>query len=109
MAEIATDSRNEELQQGEAFAFPASHAQARLFFLDRLDPGNAAYHMPFALRLTGPLDVAALERGLSEVYCRHEALRTRFEEVDGEVLQLLYPPEPLTLARVDLSTLPEGE
>ena len=109
MAKIATDSRNEELQQGEAFAFAASHAQARLFFLDRLDPGNAAYHMPFALRLTGPLDVAALERGLSEVYCRHEALRTRFEDVDGEVLQLIYPPEPLTLARVDLSTLPEGE
>ncbi|HEV2146952.1 MAG TPA: amino acid adenylation domain-containing protein, partial [Longimicrobiaceae bacterium] len=59
-------------------ALPASYAQQRLWVVDRLEPGSAAYNMPFALRLTGALDVEALERTLAEVVRRHETLRTRF-------------------------------
>jgi amino acid adenylation domain-containing protein/FkbM family methyltransferase len=64
----------------EADRWPLSPAQHRLWFLDRLDPGQATYNIPAAVRLAGPLDVSALERSLSRVVYRHETLRTRFPE-----------------------------
>ena len=62
---------------------PLSFAQQRLWFLDQLEPGSTAYNMPIALRLRGPLDVAALEQSFSEVVRRHEVLRTRIESCGG--------------------------
>src|SRR5215213_4998125 len=55
---------------------PLSLAQQRLWLLHQLDPGNDPYYLPFYYRVTGPLDVAALERGLNEIIRRHEILRT---------------------------------
>jgi aspartate racemase len=61
------------------------------------------------LRLTGHLDVVAMERALSEIIRRHEILRTTFETIDGESLQIVHPPQPWKLASVDLSRLPRAE
>ncbi|MEJ3749201.1 amino acid adenylation domain-containing protein, partial [Actinomycetes bacterium KLBMP 9797] len=66
---------------------PLSYAQARLWFLHRLDRSTAAYHMPIAVRLDGDLDVAALRAAFDDVVARHEALRTVYPEVDGEPYQ----------------------
>ncbi|HST62260.1 MAG TPA: condensation domain-containing protein, partial [Longimicrobium sp.] len=85
---------------------PLSFAQERLWFLDRLAPGTATYNMPAALRLTGALDVAALERALGEVVRRHEALRTTFAEADGTPVQVIAPFAGFALAMEDLSALP---
>ncbi|HYN22156.1 MAG TPA: condensation domain-containing protein, partial [Thermoanaerobaculia bacterium] len=71
--------------------FPLSFAQARLWLLERLKPGTAVYHMAGAASLTGPLNVAALGRALGEVARRHDALRTRFREVDGTPVQEIVP------------------
>ena len=62
---------------------PLSFAQERLWFLDQLAPGSTVYNMPGAFRLTGRLDIAALERSLNEIMRRHEALRTTFRSVEG--------------------------
>src|SRR6185436_19644310 len=59
-------------------ALPLSFAQQRLWFLDQLEPGSAAYHIPAALRMRGALDIAALERAIGAIVARHEVLRTRF-------------------------------
>ncbi|MFN8178108.1 MAG: non-ribosomal peptide synthase/polyketide synthase [bacterium] len=86
-----------------------SFAQARLWFLERLEPGTAAYQLPTLLRLTGDLDVPALERALSEVVRRHEALRTRFVEGPLGPEQIVEPAETVRLEIVDLSALSPSE
>ncbi|MFI0940653.1 amino acid adenylation domain-containing protein [Streptomyces sp. NPDC021020] len=74
---------------------PLSPAQERLWFMHRLDPHDASYNMWMAKRLRGPLDEAALRRALDAVTARHEILRTRFPEVDGEPTALVEPPSPV--------------
>ncbi|WP_414445210.1 amino acid adenylation domain-containing protein [Burkholderia sp. 22PA0106] len=91
---------------------PLSFAQQRLWFLDQLDRrASAAYHLPIGLRLSGVLDVASLQRALDRIVERHEALRTRFDLVDGEPVQHIDAPARFALATHDLSTLavPERE
>jgi hypothetical protein len=85
-----------------------SFAQARLWFLEQLEPGSSAYNIPAAVRLTGSLDVAALEQSLNEIVLRHEALRTTFGMVSGEPIQVIAPVKALTLPLVDLRSLPEA-
>jgi amino acid adenylation domain-containing protein len=89
---------------------PLSFGQERLWFLDRLEPGHTALNMPFALRLRGRLDVAALRRALAAVTDRHEVLRTAFREAGGRPLPVISPPGDLSrtpLPVVDLTGLPE--
>ena len=87
-------------------ALPLSFAQQRLWFMDRLEPGSALYNIPMAMRLEGALDVEVLERALDELVHRHESLRTTFQQGEREAFQLISPPSPLALARVDLRELP---
>ena len=65
-------------QERHGNVFPLSFAQRRLWFLQQLEPQNAFYNRPIAFRLTGWLNVAALERSLALVVQRHEVLRTTF-------------------------------
>ncbi|MGH9332371.1 MAG: amino acid adenylation domain-containing protein, partial [Vicinamibacteria bacterium] len=79
-----------------------SFAQQRLWFLDRLEPGNTAYNMWHAFRLEGPLDEGALEKSLRELVRRHESLRTTFVAIDGEPRQRIGSENSFTLERRDL-------
>ncbi|MEO3861964.1 amino acid adenylation domain-containing protein [Acrocarpospora sp. B8E8] len=62
---------------------PLTPGQERLWFLHRLDPADASYNMPVALRIHGSLDRTALRRVLTEIVTRHDVLRSRFTEQDG--------------------------
>src|ERR1044072_8925048 len=68
---------------------PLSFAQQRLWFIDQLEPGNTVYNVPVAVRLQGSLNRAALEQTFSEVIRRHEVLRTRFDTVGGQAVQVI--------------------
>ncbi|GAA1737698.1 amino acid adenylation domain-containing protein [Luedemannella helvata] len=82
---------------------PLTFGQERLWFLDRLEPGDPSYNIPLAYRLRGPVDADALERALGVVEGRHEALRMRFAERDGEPVQVVAPPGGVRLERLDAS------
>ena len=87
---------------GSAELFPASFAQKRLWFLERLVPDTGTYNVPLALRVKGRLDLDALEAALRSLVARHESLRTTFVEVDGEPVQVVHPSSVFEIQRCDL-------
>ena len=86
----------------EVDVIPCSFAQQRLWFLDQFKPGDPAYNIPVALRLTGAVDASVLERCLNEIVHRHESLRTTFISEDGRPSQVVYPELTLKLFTGDL-------
>ncbi|MBV8201787.1 MAG: AMP-binding protein, partial [Acidobacteria bacterium] len=85
---------------------PLSFAQQRLWFLDRLEPGSAAYNLPSAVRLRGKVAVPELAWIFAEVVRRHEVLRTTFGSRAGQAVQLVAAFAPPALPVVDLAALP---
>jgi hypothetical protein len=88
---------------------PLSFAQQRLWFLSKLEPNSPAYNIHVVRRLTGPLNVKALEQALAEIVTRHESLRTRFEDVGGVPQQVIDEPREWKLKLIDLSSTDEKE
>ncbi len=94
---------------------PLSFAQERLWMMDRLTPGLTAYNLVNWWRVTGPLDVMALERSLQEIALRHEVLRTTFSTGEnGEAAQIVHPSAQLSMRHLSvvsssLSQLAEEE
>ncbi|HEY3919586.1 MAG TPA: amino acid adenylation domain-containing protein [Stellaceae bacterium] len=86
---------------------PLSFQQQRLWFLHELDGANAAYNIAHALRLTGPLDRAALLASLEAIVARHETLRTAIGASDGAPAQVIAATLVLSLEETDLRALPE--
>ncbi|MEO7021510.1 MAG: amino acid adenylation domain-containing protein [Ktedonobacteraceae bacterium] len=90
-------------QDGELF--PLSFAQQRLWILEQINPNTPLYNVPLALRLSGNIDLAALNYALSEVVRRHEALRTAFVERAGVPFQKIAQVTNLPLPLIDLRSL----
>ena len=88
---------------------PLSYAQQRLWFLDQLQPGNSAYNVPGAMRLTGAIDQQALARSINEIVTRHEALRTVFATVGRTAEQRIQRDVDGKLSVTDLSALAEDD
>lgn len=85
----------------------ASDNQAAVWFLESGGEAGPLHNIPYALRLSGPLDVEALRASLQSLLDRHEGLRMRFELDGGRLLQEPIPAAELELPLVDLSGLPD--
>src|SRR5579885_3215237 len=91
------------------YRFPCTPGQQSLWFLDRLSPGNPAFHIAVRLRMEGALNPLLLERAINGVVERHEILRTTFLSVDGEPVQAVHNTASVPLPCDDLSGLNEWE
>ncbi|WP_235006684.1 non-ribosomal peptide synthetase [Calothrix rhizosoleniae] len=88
---------------------PLSFAQERLWLLNQIEGSSATYNIPAAVRITGKLDVNALQESLSEIVRRHEILRTSFQTVNGKPIQVIYPEATITINMLDLQQLVGSE
>ncbi|HEX7186487.1 MAG TPA: amino acid adenylation domain-containing protein, partial [Thermoanaerobaculia bacterium] len=102
------DERRIGRQARDNGPIPLSFSQERIWFLDRLEPGNTALNMPGAVELDGPLHPAALSAAIEEITRRHESLRTTFTVAGGAPCQRISPPAPFPMPVADLSALPEA-
>ena len=90
---------------------PLSFAQQRMWFMEQLTPGIALYNVPWAVRLTGPLDVGALRRSLKSLVERHRILRTTYQATEGVPYQVVSESASLPFHVIDLrgSSIANGE
>jgi amino acid adenylation domain-containing protein len=88
---------------------PLSFSQQRLWLFLQLDPENISYNVYEAIVLKGHLQVPALAQSFSEIVRRHEVLRTTFQVVSGEPMQVIAEPHPIALEVIDLRQLPRQE
>ncbi len=95
-------------RQADRKVAPLSYNQQSLWLLNQLMEGAPIYHTPTAAKLTGTLDVAALQSALKTIFARHDALRTVFKIDDGTPVQLV-SDVPLDVPLIDLTERSESD
>lgn len=93
----------------DLYAMPASPVQRRFWLLSQIERDNPSFHMAAAVRISGSINARAMEQSFESVIARHETLRTTFEEIDKEIVQVISGPKPFRLPVVDLQAVPETE
>lgn len=93
--------------EGGLRKIPASEAQVRFWMLDRLNPGDASFDLRIRLELTGPLQADALVAAIENLTVQQEILRTTFEEVDGQVWQIIHPDPAIDFRRISITASPD--
>ncbi|PEP80278.1 condensation domain-containing protein, partial [Bacillus pseudomycoides] len=88
---------------------PLSYAQQRLWFMNQLEPNSSLYNIPTTWCLKGKWAIEALEKGYNALIHRHEMLRTVFQEINGEPLQVIEDYTTKSLQVIDLRHLPQEE
>lgn len=81
-------------------SLPLSFAQERLWFIDQLE-GTQHYHIPTILRLSGQLDLAALEYAFSSLIGRHEILKTVYRQAEGKASQRIVSARDWAISQID--------
>ncbi|HVE64938.1 MAG TPA: condensation domain-containing protein, partial [Thermoanaerobaculia bacterium] len=93
----------------EICVFPASFAEERLLFLDRLEPASAQYNISASYFVEGELDHAVLTASVNEIVRRHEILRTTFAVSQGRSVQVVETAATVPIPVMDLESVPEPE
>ncbi|MGJ6967050.1 amino acid adenylation domain-containing protein [Streptosporangium sp. G11] len=94
---------------GDDDRVPLTAQQQQVWFLDRLAPGNIAYHAQTTMRVAGDLDLDALRRAVGVITARQPIFRTTFHDDDGVPFQRVHAEGPMPVDLVDLSGVPEAE
>lgn len=103
---MISDKPDQERVEEDVFIFPASFAQQRLWFIEQLLPGDSLYVIPLVFRLTGSLARSRLNQSIQAIVRRHEILRTTFDVVDGQLIQVIADELQVPLRLTDLQPLP---
>lgn len=87
----AAEARAKTAGAGGRIVYPVSSVQKRLFIVESMEGPSTSYNVPFVLKITGRLDMQKFSDAIEKMVARHEALRTSFETVDGEPVQVVHP------------------
>ena len=90
-------------------AYPLSHAQKRLWLLDKVRDEQHAYNMSAVFMLRGRLDQAAFAKAFDDLIQRRESLRTVFPVIDGEPVQKILARVPFQIDTLDWSHEPDPD
>ncbi len=90
-------------KNGYEGGYPLSYSQERMFFLDKLNPGNPAYNFQALIHLEGGFNHTILKKSMNQIIKRHDAFLTTFKLVDGKVIQYILPFEESDFQVVDIS------
>jgi amino acid adenylation domain-containing protein len=101
-AAAASEARTIIPSAGPGPVYPASFAQERFWFHTMLDPGSGMYNVPVASIMNAAPEIPVLQRAVTEVRRRHEALRTVFRVEDGMLKQVVQEPETAPIDVIDL-------
>jgi hypothetical protein len=88
---------------------PLSPLQRQIWFLEKFAPQSRAYHVIATYRLTGVVNLPALQDAVTQVVRRHESLRACFLEGPDDEWQVIQSEVDDTIRCVDLSHVPEAE
>ena len=105
-AAVATSAAPPAKLAGEAeetFVLPASAEQSRYWMLAQIDPGSTASNMAISCEIAGVLDPLIVEQAIAALTLRHEALRTLFRMVDGQLSQIILTRPLYEFAQQDLT------
>ena len=80
---LSEDDLSRQPDQEEDCLTPATFAQQRVWFLDQLAGGSAAYNMSASFLIRGMLVREVLQQALETLVQRHEALRTVIQYAGG--------------------------
>ncbi|SEH01213.1 amino acid adenylation domain-containing protein [Nonomuraea solani] len=110
LVERSSPSASVRMERGGDYArVPLTAQQQQVWFLDRLSPGNIAYHAQTTIRVVGDLDLGALRRAAGVITARQSIFRTTFHDDDGVPYQRVHAAGPMPVHLADLSTVPESE
>ncbi|WP_066426911.1 non-ribosomal peptide synthetase [Anabaena sp. 4-3] len=98
-----------QVERTEDTILPISLTQLEFWFFEQFYPGNPVYNLPLVYRVTGRLDVQALEQSLKEIVRRHATLRTTFKVANGQVVYAISPQPVFDFAVIDAQTISETE
>ncbi len=90
-------------------AFPTSANQMRCWVLEQIQPGDASLNLAIRWELVGHAPSEIIEAAFQMIVDRHEILRTRFIEQDGELVQEVIDGLEFKLNQVDIRNVPEAE
>ncbi|VEP12991.1 Non-ribosomal peptide synthetase [Hyella patelloides LEGE 07179] len=104
-----TKPKIQKKSRTDSATFPLSFSQQRLWFLDRLETDSPVYNVPAAVEIEGKLDINILERCFGAIAYRHESLRTHFDLLDGQPVQIIEPSSELKISVINLCNLSDSE
>jgi tyrocidine synthetase-3 len=89
--------------------YALSHAQKRIWFAHQLSSDRSAYNIPDTITLFEKYDGSLIKKVFQEIINRHESLRTRFEAIDGNPVQIVDTECNFEVEFTDLYELSEDE
>ncbi|MCK4260903.1 MAG: amino acid adenylation domain-containing protein, partial [Halanaerobiales bacterium] len=73
----------------ESEYYPISSAQKRLYILNQFELNSTSYNVPGVMLIEGKLELERLKIAFERLIQRHESLRTSFQSIDGEIVQVV--------------------